>query len=156
VLLVAAVVVIGAGIVTQVVLTVRSSHLTAVPRDATGRLHSAQIVSGMCIEELGDDAAPVVVVDCAEPHSAEAVTAWLFDGDEFPGDAQATSTVLRYCAAQLEGDGPLAMAAQGRAWVAWVPSEGTWKAGDRTGLCIVTAPTPWTGRATDVQEHAEA
>ena len=147
--------VIVAGVAVQVVLTVRNSQLAPADPHATGRLHSTQVVSGMCIESLGSDAGTVMVVSCDESHGAEAVSAYTFTGDAWPGDQSAADTVLGYCAGQLAPGAPLAGAADGRDWVAWVPSESTWRHGDRKGLCIVTSDTPWTGDATDVKEHAE-
>lgn len=148
--------VIVAAVVAQVALTVRDGNLNSASPDTTGRLHSAQVVSGMCMKALGDAAGTVTVVDCAEPHAAEAVTSFTFTGDAWPGDASAAETVLAYCASQLAPAGPLAAAAEGRSWVAWVPSEGTWRHGDRTGLCIVTAESPWSGSALDASETAGA
>jgi len=110
----------------------------------------------MCLRELGDEAGQVSVVDCGEPHRAEVVTAYSFTGSEWPGAEVASQTVLDYCAAQLAPGGPLAGASDGREWVAWVPSESTWAAGDRKGLCIVTSSESWTGRATENEVHAVA
>lgn len=142
-------VVLLAGVVAEVSLTVRSGNLAPANPGATGRLHSAQVVAGMCIESLGDSAGTVTVVPCAQEHGAEVVTAYTFTGDEWPGDNAAAATVLNFCAGQLAPGGPLAKAADGRVWVAWVPSQGTWQHGDRAGLCLVTSKTPWTGKAAD-------
>lgn len=147
VLLVAGAVVVVGGVVAQVTLTARASQLAPADRDATGRLHSAQVVSGMCLETLGDEAGSVWVVPCDEPHAAEVVSAYEFTGDEFPGDAAVAKTAVDYCASQLAPRAPLADAAAGREWLAWVPSAGTWRGGDRIGLCIVTDAEPWTGAA---------
>lgn len=143
VLLAAGGVVIVGGIAVQVGLTARESRLTPAAPDATGRLHSAQIVSGMCIQNLGDEAGVVWVVSCDTDHDAQVVSTYKFSGDGFPGDDAVASAALDYCASQLTAGAPLADSARGREWVAWVPSEGTWKAGDRSALCIVTATTPW-------------
>lgn len=129
--------VILAGVVAQVALTVRNGNLTPADVDATGRLHSAQVVAGMCLESFESTAGPVVVVACDQPHAAKAVSSYTFTTDEWPGDSQVAATLLNYCAAQLAPGGAMAEAAEGREWVAWVPSEGTWNHGDRTGLCIV-------------------
>lgn len=152
---VGALVIVG-GIVAQVALTIRDSNVTPADADATGRLHSAQVVSGMCIDSIGDAAGTVLVVTCDTPHSAEAVTSFTFTSDVWPGSEAAATSVLAYCAGQLGPGAPLAHAADGRSWVAWVPSQASWKHGDRTGLCIVTSDAPWTGRAMDVTDHAEA
>ena len=140
--------VIGAGVVAQVTLTARNGNLTPSEPDATGRMHSAQVVSGMCIESLGESAGTVRVVSCDDAHSAEVVSSYVFTTADWPGDAAVQDTALAYCAAQLAPGGPLAAAADGRDWVAWVPSAATWQHGDRTALCIVTGQSPWTGKAT--------
>ncbi|MGC4174189.1 septum formation family protein [Demequina sp.] len=141
--------VIVVAVAAQITLTVRNGNLSPAEPGATGRLHSAQVVSGMCIASLGDGAGPVTVVDCDEPHSAEVVSSYSAQGDEWPGADEIASTVLQYCASQLMPGGELAHAAEGRDWVAWVPSQATWEHGDRAGLCIVTAAEPWTGSAKD-------
>ena len=157
VLLVIGGVAILSGIVAAVALTARNANFAAAEANDTGRFHSVQVVSGMCLEELGDSAGNVIAVDCDDAHAAEAVTSYTFRGQEWPGDAEAASTVLSYCTSQLAPGGPLATAAAGRSWVAWVPSEGTWKGGDRLGLCIVSSDVPWKGHAADPStEHDEA
>ena len=128
---------VAAGVVAQVTLTVRNGNLTLAAADATGRLHSAQLVSGMCLGSIGADAGPVVVVPCEEPHAAKVVSAYMFTSDDWPGDQAVAERALAYCAAQLAPGGPLEPVAAGKTWVAWVPSEGTWQHGDRSGLCIV-------------------
>lgn len=140
------------GIAAAVALTARNASFAVPDKNATGRFHSVQVASGMCLESLDQDAGPagsVIVVDCDDFHAAEAVTSYAFAGQEWPGDAQVAETVLAFCTAQLAPGGPLAIAAQNRDWVAWVPSHGTWKGGDRRGLCIVTSDQPWKGRATN-------
>ena len=149
VLLVIGGVAILGGIVAAVALTARNANFAAADANDTGRLHSVQVVSGMCLEELGDSAGNVIAVDCDDAHAAEAVTSYTFRGQAWPGDEDAARTVLAYCAAQLAPGGPLATAAEGRSWVAWVPSEATWKGGDRLGLCIVSSDEPWKGHAAD-------
>ncbi len=145
-----------AGVTAQVTLTVRNGNLTPAEPDATGRMHSVQVVSGMCIETLGDSAGTVNVVACEDGHAAEAVSSYVFTKAEWPGDEAVRDTALAYCAAQLAPGGPLAHAADGRDWVAWVPSSATWQHGDRTALCIVTADAPWVGRATEGQNRSNA
>jgi len=142
------------GVAAQVALTIRDANLTPANPGDTGRMHSAQVVSGMCLESLAASAGQVMVVDCDAAHSAEVVSSYVFTGDDWEGDSWAASTVLDYCASQLAAGGPLEAAAQGRDWVAWVPSAATWRHGDRTGLCIVTSDTPWEGHASDAQELA--
>jgi len=154
-LAVGALVIVG-GVAAQIALTKRATNSTPSEADATGRLHSAQVVSGMCLESLGDAAGPVTVVPCEEPHAAEAVTGITLSGVDFPGDESIAQTVLDYCASQLAPGGALDHVASGRQWVAWVPSKGTWSAGDRNGLCIVYADSPWTGPARSMDDRETA
>jgi hypothetical protein len=149
-------IVIIASVAAQVTLRARDANLEPAEPDATGRLHSAQLVAGMCIEEIGDEPSQVLVVDCSEPHSAEVATVVTLSGEEFPGAAGIATEVLDYCASQLAPGGPLAEEVGGREWVAWVPSARTWSSGDRSGLCIVTDATPWTGPLAPTEGHAEA
>jgi len=142
-LLVAGGVVIVGGVVTQLLLTSRAANLEQAEPDATGRLHSAQLVSGMCIDDLPAGVGVVTVVPCGEPHAAKVATAITLQGAEFPGDELVANTVLDFCTSQLAPGAPLAEVADGRKWLAWVPSAQTWKAGDRAGLCIVTSSTDW-------------
>lgn len=148
VVLVAGALAIVAGVIAPSILNARTVRVTPADIDATGRLHSAQVVSGMCLEGLGDEAGVVVVVACDQSHSAEVASSYEFSGSEYPGDAAVARTALDYCASQLAPGAPLASTAEGRDWVAWVPSVGTWNAGDRSGLCIVTGAEPWEGAAT--------
>lgn len=148
--------VIVAGSAWAVLLEQRAKNLEPASVGTTGTLHSAQVVSGMCLEQLGDGAGSVAAVECSEPHRAEVVSAYRFTDSAWPGDAEAASRALAHCASQLAPAGPLETAASGRAWVAWVPSEGTWAGGDRVALCIVTSDEPWTGRAMASEGHGEA
>jgi hypothetical protein len=136
-----------AGVAAQVTLTVRNSNLAPAEPGTTGHLHSAQVISGMCIETLEKSAGTVNVVPCDQRHAAAVVSTYTFPGDEWPGDEVAANSVLDYCATQLAPGGPLARAVADRDWVAWVPSAETWQHGDRSGLCIVTSEIPWTGDA---------
>lgn len=156
VVLVAGGLAIVGGVIAQITLTVRNGNLTPAAPGDTGRLHSAQVVSGMCLRSIGDAAGIVVAVDCDEPHAAEAVASYTFSGGAWPGDEAAADEVIAFCASQLAPGGPLAAAAESREWVVWVPSEGTWSAGDRKGLCIVWSEEPWTGRAADDQPTANS
>ena len=142
--------VILAGVAAQVTLTVRNSNLAPADPGTTGRLHSAQVVSGMCIESLGKSAGTVNVVPCEQSHAAEVVSAYAFTADEWPGDdAAATRSARLLRGAAGARRRRLRRPRHERDWVAWVPSQGTWQHGDRKGLCIVTSETPWTGKAMD-------
>jgi len=143
---------IGAGLAAAVIVDARAAALEPAALGTTGRLHSAQVVAGMCllaIEPADGPAGTATVVACDQPHSAEALASYPFASDEWPGPAEIRRTVLDFCSTQLGPDGPLSRAATNRTWVAWTPSERTWAAGDRTGLCIVSSDQPWTGHAMD-------
>jgi hypothetical protein len=115
--------VVVAGVVAQITLTARNGNLTPAEPDATGRMHSAQVVSGMCIEALGDSAGTVNVVRCEDTHSAEAVSSYVFTKAEWPGDNAVRDTALAYCAAQLAPGGPLAHAADRRGNRSGIPAK---------------------------------
>lgn len=142
---------IGAGVAAAVVADARAAALEPASPGTTGRLHSTQVVSGMCLEAVAPRNGPagrVTVVGCDSPHSAEVVASYAYESGEWPGSADADHGVLSFCAAQLGPSGPLAGQLGDRTWVAWAPTERTWAAGDHTGLCIVTGARPWTGRVT--------
>ncbi len=99
----------------------------------TGSMSAAQVVPGMCLEQVGDDGdvRDVVVVSCHEPHRAEVFTKMNFDLAKYPGASEVTSQALDYCRDRLEGVIP-----EGATWVAWTPSEQSWSRGDREALCV--------------------
>lgn len=133
------------------VLTYRASAVAPANQDATGSLHSGQVVTGMCLKkapDLDSVAGPVEVVGCADPHHAEALVSYTFTSGEWPGEATARGEVVGFCAAQVDPDAgyfPATPDAPGYEWLAWVPSAGTWQLGDRTGVCVITTERPVTG-----------
>ena len=130
------------GISWSVALDAQSRGLEPAEADATGDLHTMQVVPGMCLESIGDDGAvgQTSVVDCSQPHRAEVITALGFDELRFPGDQDVAQRTLDHCSTRMTDLGP------GSAWVAWVPSEDSWHRGDRTALCIATWDQPQEGR----------
>jgi len=99
------------------------------PRDA----HAQQLVTGNCLDPLPTDGQvdTVHVVPCADPHTAQVVTAYAFDDDTlWPGQENADARVARSCVIeQAELDA-------GVSAVTWAPTQESWARGDRTGLCL--------------------
>jgi hypothetical protein len=149
--MIAAIGLIVGGIGWALILNYRSSSVTPAPPEATGTLHTGQVVSGMCIKEAPDlDAAPspVEVVTCREPHHAEALLDYTFTSNEWPGTDAATREVVDFCTVQVDpltGTVPLVPDAPAFTWHAWVPTAATWQLGDRSGLCVVTTDIPVSG-----------
>ncbi len=115
-----------------------------VPEPVTAR--AVQVVTGNCLAALPDDGEVdrVEVVPCAEPHAAQAVTAYEFGPDAaWPGAAQAAATVAAAC------DLTAAERESGLRAVAWAPTERSWAAGDRAGLCLAVLPEPARGSLLD-------
>ncbi len=108
------------------------------PRDA----HAVQLVTGSCLADLPATAQvdQVRVVPCAGEHRAQVLTAYAFDDDQaWPGDAEVVARTSAACTLTDEER------ATGLRLVAWSPTEGSWAAGDRTGLCLAVSDRPTTG-----------
>lgn len=133
------------------VLTYRTGAVTPAALGTTGSLHSAQVVGGMCLKEAPNlDAAPaaVNVVECDQPHHAEALISYTFTTNEWPGSTAVRAEVMSFCAEQLRISWdaiPLSQSAPAFAWHAWLPTAATWDLGDHTGLCVVTTERPVVG-----------
>ncbi|WP_282944921.1 DUF4190 domain-containing protein [Cellulomonas endometrii] len=110
----------------------------AAPVDA----RAVQLVTGNCLAELPEDG-PVDrlrVVPCADEHAAQVVSAYEFGADAaWPGAAEAAARVAAGC------DLTAAEQERGLTMVAWSPTERSWAAGDRTGLCVAVTAEPGTG-----------
>ncbi|OLT51003.1 DUF4190 domain-containing protein [Cellulosimicrobium sp. CUA-896] len=103
-------------------------------------VHARQLVLGSCLDELPPDGevARVRVVPCADEHRAQVVTRTDFGADEvWPGDEAATRRVARVCGPEVLGPDPT-----GLERVVWVPTETSWRDGDRTGLCLAASDDP--------------
>jgi hypothetical protein len=115
-----------------------------VPAPADAR--AVRLVTGNCLAELPQDGPVdrVRVVPCADEHAAQVVSSYEFPADAtWPGPAEAAARVSAGC------DLTAAEREQGLRMVAWAPSERSWSAGDRTGLCVAVLAVPATGSLLD-------
>lgn len=97
-------------------------------------VHARQLVTGNCLDPLPEDGEidDVRVVPCADPHAARVISQYAFDPDAlWPGQAAADRRVATAC--QLSA----AETGAGLVPVTWAPTEESWDAGDRTGLCLI-------------------
>ncbi|WP_402462964.1 septum formation family protein [Isoptericola aurantiacus] len=109
--------------------------------------NAVQLVLGSCVAEVPPDAevGVVQVVPCTSEHSAQVVGRTDSAPDEvWPGDDVVAARAARICTPDLLGP-RAAGAGDGVALVVWAPSEASWEAGDRTGLCVATTTAPATG-----------
>jgi hypothetical protein len=108
-------------------------------------INALQVSSGMCLVSLPDngEVARVVAVPCTEPHQAEVVASHQIQGDGWPGRDAVESEMLDHCGAFIQpGFGADAMFRtsdweDGLRWVAWIPTEQSWGANERSGMCVV-------------------
>lgn len=141
----AALAIVG-GVIADVMLTQAASAVAPVERGATGEIAGIRAVAGLCLRDPVD-AAPTVgtvtAVECEEPHRAETVAQLAFGGDAWPGGAVAADA-LDFCAERVNRIVP-PDGVDGLEWRVWAPTEGTWAAGDRAAVCVVSAPVALTG-----------
>lgn len=117
---------------------------TITDRDGE-RINAIQVEPGMCIEALpGNGAvAQVTAIPCDVVHQAEAVAGFSVGGDEWPGRSEVLRATLDYCGTFIQpGFDATAMFqptdwGAGLRWVAWIPTEESWRSGQQTGLCVV-------------------
>ncbi|WP_062517714.1 septum formation family protein [Demequina gelatinilytica] len=143
----AAVVAIAGGVAADLVLEASARATDPARRGDTGRMAAVAVVAGICLEEVPavtDPAGSVTAVACGTPHLAEAVAERTFTEEAWPGDDAVAAAMLDFCPRQVARIVPASLA-DGLAWRAWTPSEASWTAGDRTGLCLVSAASPLTG-----------
>jgi hypothetical protein len=119
-----------------------------LPSDVTAPVdaRAVQLVTGNCLAEPPQDGPVdrVRVVPCADEHAAQVVSSYEFGRDAaWPGAAEAAARVAAGC------DLTAAEQEQGLRMVAWAPTERSWSAGDRTGLCVAVAPAPGSGSLLD-------
>ncbi|WP_062304158.1 septum formation family protein [Demequina subtropica] len=143
----AAALAIAGGVVADVTLEASARAIEPAQRGDTGRMAAVAVVPGICLEDLpavSEPAGSVTAVACDEPHLAEAVAERTFTEEAWPGDDAVAAAMLDFCPGRVARIVPAALA-DGLSWRAWAPSEASWKAGDRTGVCVVTAGSPLTG-----------
>ncbi len=112
--------------------------------DAPGDYNAIQVAVGTCLSSLPESGtvATVGVTPCQVPHVAEAVADYAFPGEEWPGRDVVVEELLDFCGSTIQpgysGDSMFASSdwEAGLRWVAWAPTERSWGAGERTGLCV--------------------
>ncbi|MBD5785146.1 DUF4190 domain-containing protein [Cellulosimicrobium terreum] len=100
-----------------------------------------RLVVGSCLDELPPDGevSSVRVVPCADEHRAQVVARTDFGaGEVWPGQDAADARVARVCGPEVLGEDP----PDDVELVVWSPTEASWGAGDRTGLCLVGSAAP--------------
>lgn len=122
-----------------------------VASDVSGptEAHAVQLVLGSCVAELPDSGqvGTVEVVPCRDEHVAQVLGRHDSTAAEvWPGTDVLQARAARACTPDLlgpqaEGSG----VAADLTWVLWTPSEESWAAGDRSGLCVAVSATPRTG-----------
>jgi hypothetical protein len=108
-------------------------------------INAIQLAPGMCLARLPSNGtvATADAVGCAVPHRAEAVAAYTFTGDEWPGRSAVVSKLLDFCGSFVQpgySDSSMFTATDwdaGLRWVAWAPTERSWAESERTGVCVV-------------------
>jgi hypothetical protein len=145
--------VIGAGIGTLALATwvglelghsIGSADVTVEGSDLL-TVNAIQVGAGTCLLTLpeGGIVARAEAVGCDVPHEAEAVADFTITDDEWPGREAAVSTLLDFCGSFIQPgySGSSMFTATdweaGLRWVAWAPTESSWAADERTGVCVV-------------------
>lgn len=109
--------------------------------EAPRTVSAVQLVLGTCLDELPPDGevTRVRAVPCADEHRAQVVARTDLGADEtWPGQAAVDRRVARVCTADVLGpDAP-----EDVELVVWSPTEASWRAGDRTGLCLASSADP--------------
>ncbi|PFG37087.1 hypothetical protein ATL41_1835 [Flavimobilis soli] len=96
-------------------------------------VHVRQLTVGSCVRTVpSGGTVRTTVVPCGEEHEARVVSQYVFDDGSWPGDEEVAERVAASCTLSAEE-----VAAGVRA-VALVPTEASWRQGDRQGLCLLT------------------
>lgn len=123
---------------------VGSSDFTLEGSDGRS-VNAIQVSTGTCLVTLPEAGivARAEAVRCDVPHEAEAVADFTFPDDEWPGREAVVATLLGYCGSVIQPgySGSSMFTATdwdaGLRWVAWAPTESSWAADERTGVCVV-------------------
>jgi hypothetical protein len=103
---------------------------------------------GDCIaDELAEgEVLRIPVVDCADPHVAEAYHSEDLPDGEYPGLEKVKQEAVKACLAQFEPFAGISYDTSERLDFAWYyPTEGSWSTGDREILCLLVQIDPATG-----------
>jgi hypothetical protein len=121
---------------------------SGTPSASSGPVDPFSVVVGDCIEdELAEgDVMGVPVVDCEQPHLAEAYHAEELPDGDYPGLESVKSTAVDVCLAHFEEFAGISYDASQRLDFAWYyPTEGSWSNGDHEILCLMLQIDPATG-----------
>jgi hypothetical protein len=107
-------------------------------------INALQVGVGTCLENIPSDGrvARVTAIPCDIAHVGEAVATYPVAGDAWPGRDAVLSEVLGYCGSVIQpgATGSDMFRASdwgaGLRWVAWIPTEESWAAGEKTGICV--------------------
>ncbi len=124
--------------------SIGSSDFTVEDPDGL-TVNAIQVGAGTCLSTLPESGtvAQANAVWCSVPHEAEAVAEFTFPGDEWPGREVVIATLLDFCGSFIQpgyADSSMFNATDwdaGLRWVAWTPTERSWAADERTGVCVV-------------------
>lgn len=137
---------------TVVVANDRAARPIGVDVTDPRTVHARQLQAGHCVAELPTDGpvGSVQVVPCDLPHEAQVVHTAGLTG-EWSGQAETDEAARAICrrAVVLDGAGGFGedRLGEGLVWVAWAPTSGSWRVGDRTVTCLVhSTGDPLTGR----------
>jgi hypothetical protein len=103
---------------------------------------------GDCIDDefANGEVMQVPLVDCAEPHTAEAYFSERMPDGDYPGLDTVKSTAVETCLAAFEPFAGIDYDDSQHLDFAWYyPTEGSWSTGDREVLCLMMQIDPATG-----------
>jgi len=123
----------------------RGTEAPTVTEPDGSTINALQADVGTCLASIPEngEVARVVAVPCTVPHQAEVVASHQIQGDAWPGRDVVESEVLNHCGSFIQpGSGSDAMFqtgdwSKGLRWVAWIPTEQSWGADERSGMCVV-------------------
>ena len=96
-------------------------------RDCTGALPESEVLT-------------LRVVPCTEPHTAEVFATFPLEGDRYPGDADVTRFAEGGCDRELGALLGDEVETTPYELFYFSPTEQSWRLGDRTVICLLTAP----------------
>lgn len=112
--------------------------------DITGPVNArpGQLLAGHCLKTVPDDPTiqTVIAVPCTRAHSAQIVLRRDFTAKDTPGgkfdELALTGIITKEC-----GEVPLMELPTAATFTAWIPTSDAWLLGDRSGMCVLEAPT---------------
>jgi hypothetical protein len=107
-------------------------------------VNAIQVQAGTCLVDVPANGvvARVTSIACTTAHHAEIVAEYPLSGDVWPGRDSVEDQVMGFCGSFVQpGSEATSMFKpgdweDGLRWVAWLPTEESWKADERSGLCV--------------------